>query len=129
MTLLNVVGSLKEKTEEIEGVAKEKLLEGMDEFKKAVAILETFGFRIGRFTVGMGILPEISTSLTGSIENISEEGLKQIIQDHPADKLLISLIDALILARRLWAHVQLNLTAVTLNVTLGLTPKIAVDIH
>jgi len=129
MSMMNMVGSLKEKAEEIEGVAKEKVIEGMDEFKKAVTLLETFGFSIGRFTVGMGILPEISTSITGSIENIQVEGLKKIIEDHQADKLLVSMLNALIMAKRLWEHVELKLTAATLNVTLGMPPKIAVEMH
>ena len=129
MALKDMVGTLKEKAVELEGVAKGKITEGLDEFKKAVAILETFGFTVGSITIGMGILPEIHASISGSIENIREDGLKKIIEDHQAEKLLVSLLDALLTAKRLWEHVQLKLTGVTLNVTLGVPPKVAVEMH
>lgn len=129
MALKDLMGTIKDKAEELEGVTKGKLTEGLEEWKKAIAVLETFGFTVGRFTVGMGILPEIYTSITGSIENIREDDLKKMIQGKPDEKLLVSLLDALITARRLWEHLELKLTSVTLNVTLGLPPKVAVEMN
>ncbi len=129
MALKDLMGAIEEKAKELEGVTKGKLTEGLDEYKKAIAVLEAFGFTVGRFTVGMGILPEINTSITGSIENIREEELKKMIQGKPDEKLLVSLLEALITAKRLWEHVQLKLTSVTLNVTVGLPPKVTVEMH
>ncbi len=129
MALKDMVGTLKEKAEELESAAKGEVIKGLDEYKQAIAVLETFGFSVGSFTVGMGVFPEIHTSITGSIENVREEGLKQIIADHQGDKLLVSLLDALITARRLWEHVELKLKTVTIDLTLGVPPKVAVEMH
>ncbi len=35
----------------------------------------------------------------------------------------------MITAKRLWEHVQLKLTGVTVNMTLGVPPKVAVEMH
>ena len=101
----------------------------LDEYKKAMRVLETFGFTVGKFSVGMGIFPEIHTSISGSIENIREEGLKKLIEEHQTERLLVSLLNGLITARRLWEHVELKLTSVTLDITLGVLPKINVEAH
>lgn len=124
-----IIGTLKEKSEVLGDVAKEKVNEWLDEYKKAIAVLETFGFTVGKFTVGMGILPEIHFTVLGSIENIREDSLKKIIEEHKAETLLVSLLNALIMARRFWEHMELKLTGVTLNITLGVPPTIKVDIH
>ena len=129
MALKDFMGILKEKSERLGDVAKAKVNEWLDEYKKAIAVLETFGFTVGKFTVGMGILPEIHTTVCGSIENIREDSLKKIIEEHQAETLLVSLLNALIMARRFWEHMELKLTGVTLNITLGVPPKINVDIH
>ena len=88
MALRDVMGTIKEKAEELEAVTKGKVTEGLDECKNAIATLEAFGFTVGSFSVGMGILPEIRTSISGSIENIHEDELKKIIQAKPEEKLL-----------------------------------------
>lgn len=129
MALRDVMGTIKEKAEELEAVTEGKVTEGLDECKKAIATLEAFGSTVGSLTVGMGILPEIRTSISGSIENIHEDELKKIIQAQPEEKLLVSLLDALVTAKRLWEHVQLKLTSVTLNVTLGLPPKVTAEMR
>ncbi len=129
MALKDFIGTLKEKSEGLGDVAKDKVNEWLDEYKKAMAVLETFGFTVGKFTVGMGILPEIHFTVLGSIENIREDSLKKIIEEHQAETLLVSLLNALIMARRFWEHMELKLTGVTLNITLGVPPTIKVDIH
>ena len=66
MALKDFLETFKEQTEGWTDVAKGKVNEWLDEYKKAIAILERFGFTVGKFTVGMGILPEIHTSISGS---------------------------------------------------------------
>ena len=101
----------------------------LDEYKKAMRVLETFGFTVGKFSVGMGIFPEVHTSISGSIENIREEGLKKLIEEHQTERLLVSLLNALITTRRFWERVELKLTSVTLDIKLGVLPKINVEAH
>ncbi len=101
----------------------------LDEYKRAMAVLETFGFTVGKFSVGMGIFPEVHTSISGSIENIREDGLRKLIEEHQAERQLVLLLNALITARRFWERVELKLTSVTLDITLGVLPKINVEAH
>ena len=129
MALKDFIETFKEKTEGLADVAKGKVNEWLDEYKRAVAILEGFGFTVGKFTIGMGILPEIHTSISGSIENIREESLKKMIHEHQAETLLVSLLNALIMARRFWERAELKLTGVTLDVTLGVPPHIKAHFH
>jgi hypothetical protein len=129
MPLKDVMGAVKQKTEGLGDVAKGRLDAWLDEYKKATAALETFGFKVGKFTVGMGVLPEIHTSISGSIENIREDEMKKMIEERESEALLVSLLKALITTRRCWEHVQLKLTGVTMNVTLGVPPNIGVEVH
>ncbi len=129
MGLMDVVGTLKGKAEELEQAATLAATHGLDQWQKAMAVLDTFGFTVGRFTVAMGVIPEIHTSISGSIANIREDGLKQIIAAHPGETLLVTMLEALLFAKHLWERVELKLTSATLNVTLGLPPKVAVEMH
>jgi len=129
MTLKDFMTTIKEKTEELGDVTKEKVNAWLDEYKKAIALLDTFGFKVGKFTFGMGIIPEIHSSISGSVENIREDGIKKMIEEHQEEKLLASLLNALIIAKRVWEHVELQLTGVTLDIMLGAPPKIKIEFH
>lgn len=129
MALKDLVGAIKGATEGLGDVAKGKMDEWVDEYKKAIVVLETFGFTVGKFTLGMGVLPEINTSISGSIQNIREDNLKKLIEEHQAETMLVSLLNALIMIRRLWEHMQLKLTSVTLHITLGVPPTIKAEVH
>jgi hypothetical protein len=125
---LNLMETVTKKADGLGGAAKERVNEWLDEYKKAVAVLEKFGFEVGKFTVGMGILPEIRTSISGSIENIQEDGLKEVIEQHKTETLLVSLLNALISTRRFWEHMELKLTRVAVDLTLGVPPRINVEV-
>ena len=59
----------------------------------------------------------------------SSDELNKLATEHKENKLLGSLINALIVTKRFWEHVELKLTGVTINVTLGLLPKVTVEIN
>ena len=129
MALIDLMPGLHMPMEVLDEVTKAKVTTWLDEYKKAIALLEDFGFTVGRFTVSMGILPEIHTSITGSIESIHEDALRKLIDERQAEPLLVSMLKALITLRHFWEHVELKLKSVTINVTLGIPPKIAVEAH
>ena len=129
MALMDLMATLHPMTQILDEVTKAKVTAWLDEYKKVIAVLETFGFTVGRFTVSMGILPEVHTSITGSIENIREEALRKVMEEHQTESLLVSMMKALIMLRHFWEHVELKLNSVTINVTLGVPPKIAVEAH
>jgi hypothetical protein len=120
---------IKKGTEDLCDAFMGKMTEWLDEYKKALAVLETFGFTVGKFNVSMGVPPEIQNTLTGSIDNIREDELRKKIAEHQGEALLVSILKALILTRQIWERLELKVTGVTLNVTLGISPKISVEVH
>jgi hypothetical protein len=115
-------------TEGLTDVAMDKISELLDEYKKAIKFLETFGFTVEKLTVSMALFPEVKTSISGLIEDIHEAELKKMIEEHKGEALLVSLLKALIVTRQIWEHVELKLKGFTLNVTLGASPKINVEV-
>src|SRR5262249_48537377 len=121
MALTGLMDKVKVNTEGLADVAQAKVKEWITEFKNATALLETFGFTVSRFSIGMGALPEIHASLEGSIEHIREDRLRAMIDEHKNEELLVSLLKTLIWTRWGWEHMEIKkLTGVTLNVTLGI---------
>jgi hypothetical protein len=49
--------------------------------------------------------------------------------EHQGEAQLVSLLHTLITAKALWEHVELKLTSVTMNITLGVPPKVDVEFH
>jgi hypothetical protein len=129
MPFKDLMATFREKTEGLGDIAKDKVNEWLEEYKKAIVLLDTFGFKVGKFNFSMGIVPEINTAISGSIENVREDGIKKMIEEHQAEKLLTSLLNALIMAKRIREHIELPLTGVTLDVTLGAPPKITISLH
>ena len=48
-------------------LAGDQLTEWMKDYKKATNTLETIGFAVGKFMIGMGVLAEVHTTLSGKI--------------------------------------------------------------
>jgi hypothetical protein len=110
-------------------LAGDKLSEWMADYKKATDTLETLGFEIGNFTVGMGLLPEIHTTLTGKIANIQKDRIEQLMANHDDHVSTVTLLKALLLAKRVADHIEGRLESVTLHITLGVPPHVNVEIH
>ena len=127
MGLLDKVGNFV-KTEGLEGIAIDKMHEMIEGYKKIIAILEPLGFKMGKFTVVMSVLPEVHTSISGSVLDIREDGLKKLIDEHQNETLLVTLLKTLILTKKIWEHMDSKLTTATINLTLGVSPKVTVDV-
>jgi hypothetical protein len=117
------------KTEGLEGIALEKMHEMVTGYKKIIAVLEPLGFKMGKFSIVMGVLPEVHTSITGSVLDIREDALKTLMDQHQSETLLVTLLKTLILTKKLWEHMESKLTSATINLTLGLSPKVTVDVN
>jgi hypothetical protein len=129
MALKDMIDKAKSATEDLGDLAQVKVKGWIAEYKKAAAVLETLGFTVGRFTVGMGAFPELHTSLVGSIEKIREDKLRTMIDEHKTEELLVALLKTLIWARWGWEQMESKLSGVTLHVTLGVPPKVSAEIH
>ena len=126
---MDLKGMIKARTEGLGELAQGKVAQWLEEYKKAAATLETFGFTVGRFSVSMGLVPEVRTSFVGAVESVQVDKLQALVAAQPGDELLAGLVKALVLARKFHDHVDLKLKDITLNVTLGVPPKIDVETH
>ena len=121
---------VKEKAADMGGATKAKIDETLEEFKKATNLFGKFGFKVGKFKVGMGALPEVSTSVSGSLEKVQVQNIKQLIEDHKDNKLLVSMLKALITAKEVRDRVELPyFTGAKLDIKLGVPPKISFDLQ
>src|SRR5262245_61826081 len=92
MALRDMIDKAKSATDGLGDLAQTQLKGWLADFKKAAAVLETFGFTIGKVGFGMGALPEIHTSLVGSIDDIHEDKLQKLMEEHKGEELLVSLL-------------------------------------
>lgn len=110
-------------------VALQKVNELLDEYKRAVAVRQTYGFAVGTFAVGTGLLPEVSTSVTGSVAALQEDAIKKAITAHQGQALIVSVLDALLKAKGLYDRVGLTFGSVTADIRIALPPSIGIKFH
>jgi hypothetical protein len=99
----------------------------LNDYKNAAKKLEGLGFRIGKMTVSMGLLPVVHTSLIGEVANVDVARLTAMKEESKDDKVLVTLIEALILAKQIHGRIESKLESMTLHVTLGIPPSVSVD--
>jgi len=115
--------------EELISISMGKMNDWLDDYKKAITVMETFGFTVGKLEVEMGLPPKVQTFILGSIENIQTEKVNKLIEEHHGETLLEALLRALVLIKQIWKSLDLKLTGVILKVTLGISPKIDAEIY
>ena len=126
---MDLLGKLKSTAASLGELSQGKLMEWLDDYKRATATLETLGFKVGHFTVSMGLIPEVRTSFIGTVEAVQVDKLEALAAAKADDQLLVGLLKALVVARKFHDHVDLKLKEIVLNVTLGVPPKIDVESH
>jgi hypothetical protein len=128
MGLKDMMTSISANASGMADLVGDKLTQLLDEYKNATRQLEAIGFRVGKMTVGMGLLPEVHTALIGEIERIDVGRLTTLMHEKKDDKLLVSLLKALLLAKKVHGHVESTLKGVTLHVTLAVPPRVDVEL-
>jgi len=129
MALKDLVSKVATKAAAVGELAGDKLTEWMDDYKKATNTLETLGFEIGKFTIGMGLMPEVHTTLSGKIANIQKDRVEKLMQEHQDHSSTVTLLKGLLLAKRVSDHLEGKLESVTLHITLGIPPSVNVELH
>ena len=124
-----VAGQLREEVTEISNAAQEQLDAVLDEYQKVLPIAESLGLRVGSFEVEMGILPQIKTSLVGSLENINNDAVKALIEKHQKNKLLVLIFKALLITKDMQKRLNItNLKGIVVDIRLGVPPKVSVHL-
>jgi len=106
--------------------ANGKINDALDEYKKAMDVLQGFGLTVSNFHFKMGLPPEMSGTLHGSLADIRVDVLQQLIDTHAEDRLLMSLLNALKTAKEVQQRLNLKLSGVQIDATLGLLPSVTV---
>lgn len=112
--------------------AAESIGQMLNEMKEALSIFENLGFTAEKVKIGgIGVaLPNLSTSLYASLGNIQIEKAKELSEQYKDNKLIGMMIDALIKVKEISDRVEINnLNGVRMDVKLGATPKISVDLQ
>ena len=124
------VSDVKEKVSGLTIESSTQVMQWLDEYKKAVQSLQVFGLTIGKIHINAGILPEISTTLKGSINNIDPEKLNEMLEAKKDEKLLAAILSALLTLSKIREVVDLNLLhEVIINVSIGLNPRVSIDLQ
>ena len=121
---------VQEQTSEMAAVAQGKINLVLEEYQKFLPYAEELGLKVDSFSIEAGILPQIKTSLTGSIDNINIEAIERIKTDNSNNKLLIAVFNAILLAikcnEKLESVYISVLKDIVIDIQLGIPPAISV---
>ncbi len=124
-----VKGQLQEQVTEISAAAQEQFNAVLEEYQNILPRAESLGLSVGSFKVEMGLVPEIQTSLVGSVEQINKEAVQKLIADNQSNKLLALVLNGLLITKELQERLKIQaLKGITVDIKLGLTPNVSVHL-
>ncbi len=119
---------LKDISDHVKDVSLDKVNQLLDDFNNALPTIKTLGLSMKNFHIGMGVIPEIETTLSGSVDAIDIKKIQELIQDNPDKKILTSILKALQTAFSAKEKLgDLAFKSVEVVTKIGLPPKISVD--
>lgn len=125
-----VLDRVQEQTSEMTAAAQEKINLVLEEYQKFLPYAEELGLRVNSFSIEAGVLPQIKTSLTGSIDNINNEAIERIKTENSQNKLLIAILDSILLAKKCNEKLEdvyiSILKDIVVDIKLGIPPAISV---
>ncbi|HLO47147.1 MAG TPA: hypothetical protein VK211_01775 [Kamptonema sp.] len=122
-------GKLTEQVAGISAAAQEQFNAILEEYQKVLPMAESLGLSVGSFQLEMGLVPEIRTTLSGSVERVNKEAVQKLIADHPNNKLLATILNALLITKDLQHKLNLKaLKGIEVDIKLGITPNVSVHL-
>ena len=82
MEFKSLIGKATSTASAVGAIAEGKLIEWMDDYNRATAVLATLGFEVGKFRIAMGVLPEVHTTLAGKVADIRKDRVEALMQEH-----------------------------------------------
>ena len=121
---------VQEQTSEMAAVAQEKINLILEEYQKFLPYAQELGLEVESFSIEAGVLPQIKTSLKGSVDSINEEAIEKIKAENNKNKLLITVLDSILLAKncndKLESVYISILKDIIIDIKLGIPPAISV---
>ncbi|VXD13547.1 conserved hypothetical protein [Planktothrix serta PCC 8927] len=125
-----VIDQVQDQTTEMAAIAQEKINLILEEYQKFLPYAEQLGLKVDSFSIEAGVLPQIKTSLRGSIDNIKNEMIEKIKSENNNNKLLIAVLNAILLAKKCndkLESVYISLFKdIIIDIKLGIPPAISV---
>lgn len=107
--------------------AKKKMDKTLDDFNRALPALKGAGFTVNRFTVKMGILPSILTTLRGSLDAIDPVKIKHLRETHQDNKIMVSVLRALETSSNIKGLVPgMEVRGIEVKLKVGIIPDVEV---
>jgi hypothetical protein len=95
------------------------------EFNDLIPTLRTLGLGFSDVSVKLGLPPEISATLTGSVEVLDREAIRELIDKHRENKTLTVILEALVTASNFKGQLtDLGFRGLALHVRLGIFPSV-----
>lgn len=99
------------------------------EFNETMPTIKALGLSVRHIAFGMGLVPEVSATLIGSIEALEQDKIDELAKKHQDNKTTTLILEALKTASNLKDQLgDLGLRGVQVDVKLGLPPKIEVGL-
>ena len=124
---LDKADSLKDKAEKLADTAVGSVNKLLEEFNDAIPTLKALGLSVKDVDFKMGILPEVRSTLTGSIQAVDSAKLQELIDNNSDKDLLTAVLRSLQAASHLRAPLaSVGFKGVEVNLKVGLPPNVAV---
>ena len=99
------------------------------EFNETMPTIKALGLSVRNISFGMGLVPEVSATLIGSIDALEQEKIDDLAKKHQDNKTTTLILEDLKTASNLKDQLgDLGMRGVQVDVKLGLPPKIEVGL-
>ena len=106
-----------------------KVQELVHDFNAAIPTMKAMGFSVSSFTIGVGLIPEIDATLTGSVKALDPHEIQKVIEGHPDDKSLKAVLEALQMAANFKEQLtEIGMKGVEVDIKLGLPPLVSINL-
>ncbi len=124
-----MLGTVQGGTTVLTAAAQEKVNSLLADYKEVIELLKQLGIKVDNFQVTTGVgVPQITTSLSGSIGEIKADEIETMIESKSENKLLCLMLKPLLTVKGVQEKSLSELDDVTINVALGLPPKVTVNL-
>jgi hypothetical protein len=126
----NFTDKIQEETGELADIAQDKIDLVISEYKRLLPYVEELGLTVQGFSIEAGLLPQVKTTLIGSIDKIKPEAIERIKKENENNKLLVAILNAVLMAKK--CHQQLEsvyisiLKDIVVDIKLGIPPSISI---
>lgn len=125
-----VFDEMQEQTTNLTTIAKEKINQVIEEYKRFLPYAEQLGLKVQSFNIEAGVLPKIEMSLRGSIDSIEVEAIEKIKSENQNNQLICAVFNGILLAKQwndLLSSVYIDIFKdIIVDIKLGIPPTVGI---